>query len=460
MAQLVRGLGLGAAVSINVANTIGTGVFLKARVMTCNVGDPISVMGVWLAAGLLVLAGALTYSELTAMIPEAGGEYAILRETYGRRWGFLYGWTYIGVSRAASLAAQAFSGAIFLNIITNGSFEGKLVAVAVVSIALMAVVNSLAVTATGRIASVLTAIKICVVGGVGIAAFVFAQGNWSYWTMSNQGGACIGVAESARGGFGGFSAAMLGALWGFQGWQCLAPMVGEVRDPQRNIPRAYVYALLIVGSLYLFANASYFYALPPSEIASVPLSSSVATEVLAKFLGPATASLMAMGLLISSLGALHAGMASGIRVPYAMARDGLYFKVIDHLSPRTNVPVRSAILVAALSSLLAFTGNYDKLTDAAIFALWSFYGLTAASIFILRRRLPDAPRPYRVWGYPFVPALFLLATAAILISTLITSPVSSAYGVAFTIAGLPFYWYWSRSHDAVRSPIVEAPRTR
>lgn len=459
MAQLVRGLGLGAAISINVANTIGTGVFLKARVMTCNVGDPVSVMAVWVVAGLLVLAGALTYSELTAMIPEAGGEYAILREAYGPRWGFLYGWTYIGVSRAAALAAQAFSGAIFLNIITQGMFEGKLIAVAIVSIILMAVLNSLAVTATGRIATVLTAVKICVVASVGIAAFMFAHGNSSYWTMSNQGGTCVGVAESARGGIGGFAAAMLGALWGYQGWQNLAPMVGEVRDPQRNVPRAYIYALLIVASLYLFANASYFHSLPPTQIASVPLSSSVATEVLAKFLGPATASIMAMGLLISSLGALHTGMASGIRVPYAMARDGLYFRVINHLSPRTNVPVRSAILVAALSCLLTLTGNYDKLTDAAIFALWTFYGLTAAAVFVLRRRQPDRPRPYRVWGYPVVPALFLVATAAILISTILTSPLSSVLGIGFALAGLPFYWYWS-NYGVRRSPAGAPARAR
>jgi basic amino acid/polyamine antiporter, APA family len=291
---------------------------------------------------------------------------------------------------------------------------------------------------------VMTVIKIGVVASVGIAAFVFARGDWGHYAMTNQAGTCVGVAESTRGGFGGFSAAMLGALWGYQGWQNLAAMAGEVRDPQRNISRGYVYALLIVGSLYLFANASYFHALTPDAIASVPLSSSVATEVLAKFLGPATASLMAMGLLVSSLGALHASMAGGMRIPYAMARDGLYFQAIDHLSPRTNVPVRSAMLLAAISCVLALMGNYDKLTDAAIFSLWSFYGLTAASVFILRKRRPDAARPYRAWGYPVVPGLFLLATAAILISTVINNPSASALGIAFTLAGLPFYWYWSK----------------
>jgi basic amino acid/polyamine antiporter, APA family len=411
--------------------------------MTCNVGDPVSVMGVWLAAGLLVLAGSLTYSELTAMMPEAGAEYVILRRTYGPAIGFLYGWTYSGVARPATLAAQSFSGAIFLNIVTGGVFNGRLVAVAMVSILIMAVVNCLSVGATGRIASVMTVIKIVLVSGVGLSVFLFAQGQWSNYALTDQAGACEGVAAAARGGFGGFSAAMLGALWGYQGWQNLASMAGEVRDPRRDISRGYIFALLIVAALYLFANASYFFALTPDVIASVPLSSSVATVALAKFLGPATVSLMAMGLLVSSLGALHAGMASGIRIPYAMAKDGLFFQAINYLSPRTNVPVRSAMVIAAFSCLLAITGNYDKLTDAAIFSLWTFYALTAAAVFVLRRRQPNAPRPYRVAGYPFVPAIFLAATLAILTSTIVTSPTSSILGICFTLAGLPFYWYWS-----------------
>jgi APA family basic amino acid/polyamine antiporter len=444
MAQLVRGLGLTGAISINVCNTIGTGVFLKARVMTCNVGDPVSVMGVWLAAGLLVLAGALTYAELGAMMPEAGGEYVIMRETYGRQWAFLYGWTYIGISRAASLAAQAFSGAIFLNIVFGGAFEGHLIAVALISLAVMTALNCLAVNTTGTIATTLTVIKIAIVFGVGGAVFFFAKGDWTNYLMSNSGGTCAGVADSARGGVAGFGAAMLGAMWGFQGWQNLMPLVGEVRDPKRNIPRGFLYSLAIVGFLYLFVNASYFYALTPTEVASVPLSSSAASVALSKILGPATASVIAMAMAVSSLGATYTGMTSTIRMPYAMARDGLYFKVFNHLSASTKVPVRSAILIAVLSALLAFAGNYDKLTDAAIFALWLFYGLTAASVFLLRKRRPDAPRPYRVTGYPYVPAIFLIVTAVILLNALYTAPVQSFLGLAFLAAGFPFYWYWSR----------------
>ncbi|MBI1792526.1 MAG: amino acid permease [Acidobacteria bacterium] len=441
---LVRGLGLAAATSINIANMIGTGVFIKARVMTCNVETPLAVLGVWVAAGLLVLAGALTYAELAAMMPQAGGEYVFLREAYGRRWGFLYGWSYLLISRGGSLAAQAVSAAIFLNIVTGGAIgRDRLPLAACAAIALTTLVNCAAVSATGRIATALTAIKIAVVLAVGLAAFLLARGDWMHYALANSGGACEGVAQAARGGIAGFGAAMLGALWGFQGWANLTPMVGEVREPRRNIARAYGGAMLIVGALYLFANAGYFYALTPTAIAGVSTTSSVATEALAKFMGPATAGVMAMAMMISSLGALHSGMASTARVPYAMARDGLFFQGLARLSP-SSVPVRGAVLIACWSGLLTLTGSYDKLTDWAIFALWLFYGLTAASVLVFRRRMPDAPRPYRVWGYPVVPAMFLLVTAWLLLNTLWTAPLQTLVSLALMLLGLPLYWYWGR----------------
>ena len=203
----------------------------------------------------------------------------------------------------------------------------------------------------------------------------------------------------------GVGAAMIGALWGFQGWALFAPMAGEVRDP-RSIPRAFVLAVAAVGGLYLFANASYFYAMTPVEVASVPLSSSVATEMLTRVFGAAAAALMAAGMLISSFGALQTGMAPAMRVPYAMANDGLYFGFLNRLSAN-GVPVRAGFFVAAIASSLALTGNYDRLTDYAVFSLWLFYGLTASCLVVLRKRQPDAPRPYRVLWYPLVPLVFL-----------------------------------------------------
>jgi APA family basic amino acid/polyamine antiporter len=443
--SLVRGLGLTAATSINIANMIGTGVFLKARVMTCNVGSPGAVLAVWVLAGMLALAGALTYAELAAMMPKAGGEYVFLREAYGRRWGFLYGWMYLLVSRGGALAAQAVSTAIFLNIAIGGSLERwQLAAVAAVAIGVTTLLNCAAVSATGGVATALTAIKVTVVVAVGATAFLLANGNWANYSLINSGGSCEGVSPSVRGGLSGFSAAMLGALWGYQGWANLTPMVGEVRDPQRNIPRAYLCAMLVVAALYLFANASYFFALTPTEIAGVPLSSSVATEVMSRVLGPATVSLMAMAMMISSLGALHSGIAATARVPFAMAADGLFFEAFGKVSPRTRVPIRGAVLVAIWSVLLALSGSYDKLTDWAIFSLWLFYGLTAASLLVFRRRIPDAERPYRVWGYPTLPVLFLVVTAWLLVSTLLTSPLQTLAGLGLLVIGLPFYRVWSR----------------
>jgi len=445
-AGLVRGLGLFAAMSINIANIIGTGVFLKARIMTCNVETPWAVLGVWVAAGLLVTAGALSFAELGASMPKAGGEFVFLTEAYGRRTGFLYGWMYLLIGRGASLAAQAVSSAIFLNIVSGGAIAqaGGLQVTAIAALALATLVNCLSVSTVGRFATTLTVVKSVIVAGVGLCVFLLARGDWGHFAMSGAAGACEGVSAAQRGGLGGFGAAMLGALWGFHGWANLAPMVGEVRDPQRNIPRAFFGAVVVVGALYLLANASYFWALTPEEVASVPLSSSVATVAITKLLGPAAAGLMAIGMLISSLGALQAGAASGARVPYAMARDGMFFSMFGKVAESTSAPVRSAILVGAWSALLALSGNYDKLTDYAIFGNWMFFGLTVASLFVFRRRQGAEARPYSVPGFPVVPALFLLITAYLLINTLITSPLSSGIGLAMIALGLPMYEYFSR----------------
>ncbi|MBI4904065.1 MAG: amino acid permease [Acidobacteria bacterium] len=444
MTQLVRGLGPLAAASVNIANMIGTGVFLKARIMTCNVGSPIEVLGVWIFAGLLVTAGALSYAELAAMMPKAGGEYVFLGATYGRMVSFLYGWTSILVSRTAAHAAQSVSTAIFLNIATGGALEGNLALTSIAVISLMTLVNCARVSTTGIAMSAITVIKIALVAAVGAAGFLFVQGNWAHYSTTNQGGLCAGVSASSMGGFSGFAAAMLGALWGYQGWANFAPMIGEIRDPGRNIPRAFLGAIIAVATVYLFANASYFFALTPTEVASTPLSSSVATEALSRFFGSTAVRIVAAGMTISSIGAIYAGMAATSRVPYAMAGDGQFFRFFDNLSSSTSVPVRSVVLIGAWMSVLALSGNYDRLTDYAVFALCIFYALNASAVLILRRRMPDAERPYRVWGYPFLPALFVLFMAAIILNTLITSTRNSIIGLAFMALGLPFYFYWSR----------------
>lgn len=457
--ELTRGVGPWAAMAVNVANMIGTGVFLKTRVMTCNVGSAKMVLLVWAAAGMLSLAGTFAYSEIGAMMPEAGGDYVYLRRAYGRLVGFLYGWMAFTVARAGSQAALAVGLAIFTNVALGGALDSRhfdiglfgrhsslsgLTLVALAAIWTVAVINCASVTAGGRMALALTIAKVALVLSVGIGAFIFAAGDWTHLAQSGLAGTCAGVESSARGGIAGFGAAMLGALWAYDGWQNVAPLAGEVRDPQRNLPRAFVGGTLVVMTLYLFVNAAYYYALTPLQIADVPLSSSVATEVLKRFLGPMAVSMTAVALMVSSFGALHASVLANSRIPFAMARDGLFFRTLVRLSPRSNVPVRAILAQAAWASVLALSGSYDTLTDSVIFASWLFYGLVTASLFVFRKKLPDAPRPYRAFGYPVIPAIFVLATAALLINTFIAAPREALQGVGLLAAGLPFYWYWSR----------------
>ena len=351
------------------------------------------------------------------------------------------------VSRGGSIAAQAVSTAIFFNILTGGGMNRwRLALAAGVAIAGMSGLNCLAVAVTGRVAAALTAIKTMTVFAVGAMAFSVARGTWSNYTLSGAGGTCEGVADAARGGLAGFGAAMIGALWGFQGWANVTAMAGEIRDPQRNIVRAFSAAVLVVGALYFFANAGYFYALEPAEVASVSMKSSVATEALSRLLGPAAVGLMAMAMMISSLGALHTGIASTARVPFAMAADGLFFPGLARLSP-SRVPVRAVVLTACWSAMLAASGSYDKLTDWAIFALWLFYGLNAGAVMILRHKLPRAERPYRVWGYPVVPVAFMLVTVSLLLNTLFTAPLQAAAGLGLLLLGLPLSFCWNRNLD-------------
>ena len=457
--SLVRGLGLTAAVSVNVANVIGTGVFLKARVMTCNVGTPAKALTVWLVAGLLSLAGALTYAELLAMMPRAAGEYGIMRDAYGRPWGFIYGWTQFAIARSASAAALAVGFAIFLNQLVNGALAvkfftlhlpggleipfGRLQLVALAAIALTVLINCAAVTFSGAVATLLTAIKVVLLIGVGLGAFFYSGGDWSHLAQANAGGACEGVAITT-GGLAGFAAAMLGALWAYDGWNNITFLAGEVKNPERNLPLGLIISMFLVMGLYLLVNLGYYHVLTPTEVANVPASLSVAAEVVHRLLGAIALTLMAAAMMMSSFGALHASILATSRVPYAMARDRLFFEGLSKVSPRTRVPIRSLIVLGIWSSVLALSGSYDTLTDSAIFALTIFYAFVAGSVFIFRRRLPDAPRPYRTWGYPVVPIVFLVVTTWLILRTIWDNPKQSAIGLGLILIGVPVYLIWSK----------------
>ena len=458
--QLVRGLGLIAAISVNVANIIGTGVFLKARVITCNVGSPSKALLVWVLAGLLSLAGALTYAELLAMMPRAAGEYGIVRDAYGRPAGFIYGWTQFLIARTASAAALAVGFAIFLNDLVGGVlrhsyFEytlpgghqlsfGRLEIVALSAIIVTTLINCAAVRVSGGVASVLTGMKVVLLVGIGFGAFFYSDGNWGNLGMASA-GACDGVAITT-GGVAGLAAAMIGALWAYDGWNNITFLAGEVKNPARNLPLALIGGGFLVMALYLFVNVNYYHVLTPTQIADVPGSSSVAAEVVRRLLGAGAVTLMAGAMMTSSFGALHASLLATARVPYALAKDGLAPRALSHVSPRTHVPIRALVLQGALSCLtvLTFSAAYDSITDYAIFALTLFYVLVTGSVFIFRRRLPDAERSYRTWGYPIVPIIFMLVSSWLIVQTVHDSPRKSAIGLFLILLGLPVYYLLDR----------------
>lgn len=492
---LVRGLGLIAAVSVIIGNVIGTGVFLKARVMTCNVGSPEWVIAAWIAAGLLSLAGALTYAELTAMKPQAGGEYIFLRDAYGRTSSFLFGWMQMFIAKPGSQAAASMAFAIGLNDFLDKKLEQTLTTldisgttfeittlqlVALMGIIIFTTLNCATVSLSGQIATVLTGVKIGLILFVGLGAFIWVTGDFAHFSMMNTGGTCEGVADTVKFGapgysfLGGFGAAMLGALWGYDGWNNLTFVAGEVKDPNRNIPLAIIGSAILVIVLYVFVHIGYFYVLDPTTIASVSASSSVAKVVVSMFFGGNLASLatgaavalFTIGLMKSSLGTLHTSILSGSRVPYAMARDGLMFEPLGRLSIN-HVPVPAILMQGVWASLLALSGSFDTLTDYVVFGSWIFYALVTSSIFVFRRKYPDMERPYKAFGYPVVPIVFLFVAGWLLYITFSNdlgqvragydlfvqgeiaggvkafAKTSSFAGTLLILLGLPVYYYFN-----------------
>ncbi|HXF43363.1 MAG TPA: amino acid permease [Pyrinomonadaceae bacterium] len=474
---LIRGLGLLAAISIIVGNVIGTGVFLKARVMTCNLGEPLWVIAAWVAAGLLTLAGALSYAELTAMKPEAGGEYVYLRDSYGPLSSFLFGWMSIFVSKPGSQASVAVIFAGALNDFLGGAVKHKLFEfhllglqveittiqlVAVMMIVIFTTINCATVQLSGQIASVLTAVKVGLIVFVGLGALLFATGgNMQNFLMAEQGGSCNGVSDSVRFGAAGYSfasgfaAAMIGALWAYDGWNNLGFVAGEVKEPGKNIPRAIIGSTILVILLYVGVNSIYFYILDPTTIAHVSPDSSVAASIVSRFsslgwleiTGSAALVIFTVGLMISSLGTLHTSIVAGSRIPFAMAQNGLMLKRLGQLSI-TGVPITALIFQGFLASILALTGSFDTLTNYVIFGSWIFYGLATSSIFIFRKRHPELDRPYKALGYPLVPVIFLLVTIWLLVRTLIDTPKESFTGALLILLGIPVYYIFIKRNNS------------
>jgi APA family basic amino acid/polyamine antiporter len=430
---LVRGLGPWGAASLVVGTIIGTGVFLKTAVMAQIGGSGAWVLAAWGAAGLLSLVGALTYAELGAMFPAAGGEYVYLREGYGRFFAFLYGWTRFWIGTPGSIAAYAVGSAAFLGS-AIGATANVETAIAVSVIAVFTAVNCLNVRTGGGLQTVLTALKVALIAALAIGALAFAKhGSWARVTSS-----------AGFPGWAAFGTMVLAALWAYDGWNNLPMAAGEVRDPSRNLPRALVGGSLTVLAIYAVVNIGYFHALPFDDVVSsrsdaFPSGAPVAAKVASEFLGDTTQMLVAIAMAIAAISAMNGAMLTGARVPFAVARDGMAPKRLAALSEGARVPAISVVVQGVWATVLALSGKFDDLTNAVIFASWLFYALNAGSVLLLRMRQPDRPRPFRVPGFPIVPMVFVVLATLLLVNTLVETPTTSLFGVAMMALGAIVY---------------------
>ncbi len=464
-----RDLTLAHATSLVVGITIGTGVFLKSAAMAQAVGTPALVLGAWVAAGLVALLGALCFSELGAMLPDAGGEYVYLRAAFGEVPGFLYGCNSF-VLGGASIAAYGAAVAIFVSDIHSFGQDwfthtfhllgstftwqfGARQLVAMGVIAVFAAINCAGVMLGGRVQTVLTVAKVLAILGVVVGVFAFSG--------THDAANLAAEPHTATGGFAGFGAAMFAALWAYSGWQYLPMAASEVKEPQRNLPRAIIGGTLLVLAIYLAVNSAYLYALPFWQVASsnstaYPDAPSVAARAVQTFLGSRAAAVASLIFLLSTVGSLNGTILTRARVSYAAARDGLFFAPFARLNPHTRVPLTSLVLLSIWGAVLAASGTFDQLTNMAVMSYALFWIPVTLAVIVLRRRRPAAPRPFRVPGYPLVPVIVALIMVWIVVSALLTTPREAIATIVLILLALPLYPFFRRRAAAVRAS--PAPR--
>jgi APA family basic amino acid/polyamine antiporter len=455
--ELRRALGLWATIAVVIGTAIGSGIFLVPSRMTSAVGTPSKVFAVWIFGGVLTLFGALSYAELSAALPGAGGEYVYLTAAYGPFFGFIYGWTQTWVAKPASIATLATAFFYYLGDFFPGlsrvaytiplpigaNFQpldiryGQFVSIML--ILFLAGVNYLGVRVGGSVQIAVTAVKLALIAGVIVAGLTSGNGNGENFHTS--------VAPHP-GGVEGFFVALVAALWAYDGWNNAGMLGSEIDHPERNLPRALIVGTICMIVLYLLTNLAYFYVLSAREVGA---SERVAADAMRRVLGAPGGAAVSIAAMISIFAALNGSILSGSRVPYAMSRSHLFFKGIAKVHPRFRTPGPAIVLLGLISSVILLSGQYDQLYTLVIFPSWILYGMTAAAVIVLRWKQPNLPRPYRVLGYPIVPVLFVFVALALLYSTLRTSPRESGIGLGLIVAGLPFYFYWKARNRGLHS---------
>lgn len=452
-----RTLGLPAAVSMVIGTVIGSGIFLVTSQMMRAVGSPSLVLTVWVFGGVLTLFGALSYAELSAAMPQSGADYVYLKAAYGPLWGFIYGWMITWVAKPGTIAALAsaayrylaeffpeLNSVVFSIALPIGPGGGPLdihlgQVLGAGLIFLFTLVNILGTRLGGGLQVMGSGLKVALIAGIVLGGLASSHGRVANFQTS---------LAAHSGGIVGFFVALVAALWAYDGWTNASMIGSDIRNPEKNLPRALIWGTAGVIAIYVLTNVAYLYILSAPEVGG---SQRVAADMMRRVAGPAGAAVVSIAAIVSILAGLNGVILSGSRVPFAMARDGYFFAWVGRIS-RFETPAASLTLQAVWSVLLLGSGRFEDLINMVIFTEWILYGMTTAGVLVLRRTRPEMVRPYRVWGYPVVPVAFVLVAVALLYATLRESPRESGMGLGLIVIGLPFYYYWNgRSKRAGKS---------
>jgi amino acid transporter len=461
--QLVRALGLREGMAIQMGMIIGSAIFI----VPATIGGRLQAIGpillVWILGGLLVLFGALSLAELSSVLPQAGGPYVYLRHSFGRVWAFMYSWNHFFINTAGSVAAIAVAFTTYLGyfvpalsphkvffshrwFLSGHPVEfavGWIQIVSMAVIALVTLINVRGVKIGGRVMTFFTAAKVSALVGLILAVILSNKGDaanllplWpERWTRD------LTVA---------FGLSMISVLWAYDGWTTVTLTAGEIKNPQRNVPLSLVVGTLAVIALYLAANLAYAYVLPMPALSASPR---IAADVAGLVLGPFGVILIIAGILCSTFGTLHGCVLGGPRCIYAAGADGTFSASFGKVHPRFRTPATAIVTLGVWGALLTLSGTYDQITSYVVFGSWGFYALTTLSVIVLRRKMPDAQRPYKAWGYPYATLLFVAAAGWFLYNTLLEDPRNALIGIVLLLVSLPFYYYWSRK----AGPVSTAP---
>ena len=434
MPTLVRRLGLLSSIGLVIGITIGGGIFRTPAGIATRVPDPVWMMGVWVLGGLIVLCGALAFAELSASMPETGGMYVYLREGWGPPFGFLYGWAQLVLIRAAALGGiSSVFGEYFLRVIgqdpaLHPEWADYLAAGAII---FAGVINIVGVQLGALFAGISTIAKFGALALLVLASFLMGGSVGASFTNFASTGAHVDA--------GVFGLALISVMWAYDGFADLTFASGEVKDPQRNLPRAIIIGTLLIIAIYLTANAAYLYINPIGVMAKSRL---ISADTMGALFGQIGVSFVSVIVMISTFGSLMGSMLASPRIFFAMADDKLLFEPIARVHPKWNTPYVAITLAMILGVAMVMTQTFEQLTDTFVLAMWPFYALSVAAIYTLRKSQPNLNRPYKVIGYPVVPAVFIAAAIYLVVNALITDPKWTSITFGVVLLGLPVYYLW------------------